>query len=48
VPWDTYTLNLQQQTDAATATGNRAAPQVLLTTIGAERPHLQEWITRGY
>jgi hypothetical protein len=35
VPWDTYTLNLQQQIDAATATGNRAALQVLLTTAKA-------------
>ncbi len=32
VPWATYTVNLQQQIDAATATGNCAALQILLTT----------------
>jgi hypothetical protein len=31
VPWDTYTVNLQQQIASATATGNCAALQVLLT-----------------
>jgi hypothetical protein len=31
VPWDTYSSNLQQQIDSATATGNCAALQVLLT-----------------
>ena len=35
VPWDTYTVNLQQQIDAATATGNCAALQVLLTAAKA-------------
>ena len=31
VPWDTYSSSLQQQIDSATATGNCAALQVLLT-----------------
>ncbi|MGB6578861.1 MAG: hypothetical protein WBF34_13180 [Streptosporangiaceae bacterium] len=31
VPWATYNSQLQQQIDAATATGNCAALQVLLT-----------------
>lgn len=31
VPWDTYSSNLQQQINDATATGNCAALQVLLT-----------------
>jgi hypothetical protein len=35
VPWATYTTQLQQRIDAATATGNCAALQVLLTAAKA-------------
>ena len=35
VPWDTYNVQLQQQIDAATATGNCAALRVYLTAAKA-------------
>ena len=35
VPWDTYNVQLQEQIDAATATGNCAALRVYLTAAKA-------------